>query len=71
MIIHACHYSSQPYVQILCTQRHHYVGFQPPGMPDGVHMADHDVEGEPPPLYTFREALVTCPDCLDRYGDAT
>lgn len=47
-----------------CTGLHHYVGFQPSGMPAGVHMADPAEEGQPPPLYTFDETKATCPKCL-------
>lgn len=65
--VHACHYSSQPYVTVLCEQREYYVYQQPDGLPEGVYRADWS-KGRPVtkknPLYTFDDNKVTCPACL-------
>lgn len=69
--VHACHYSSQPYVTILCQNQDYYVYTQPENMPEGVYRADWS-KGKPftdkTPLYTFRDAKVTCPACLTKLG---
>lgn len=68
--VHACHYSSQPYVTILCTQQEHYVYAQPPGLPPSVYRADWSKGAEvsdATPLYSFNDANVTCEACRARF----
>lgn len=65
--VHACHYTSQPYMTVLCTQQEHYVYAQPPDLPESVHRADWSRDkpvSADTPLYTFDDAKVNCPACL-------
>jgi hypothetical protein len=62
--IHYCGYASQPYVDIYCTGKTHYVnGFS---NIQQVYMADGDETDHSPVYYTFDWRLVTCDSCLTK-----
>ena len=63
--IHYCGYASQPYVDIYCTSKSHYVSLIDTYMTD-VYIADGDENDHSPVHYTFDWRLVTCESCLTK-----
>jgi hypothetical protein len=62
--IHYCGYASQPDIQIFCTG-----AWDTPAWGSEAETATGIPEvyfGDGGPLYTFSEALVTCPECLTK-----
>lgn len=60
--IHWSDYASHPEIRIACTQNGYHPWGADKDLPDDVYNADY--ESDPNLLYTFKEELVTCEECM-------
>ena len=63
--IHYCGHASQPYVDIYCTSKSHYLSLIVTYMID-VYIADGDENDHSPVHYTFDWENVNCENCLNK-----
>ena len=61
--IHYSGYASQPYIDVYCTGKSHYVSLIDTNIPQ-VYMADGDENDHAPVHYSFDWKNVNCEDCL-------